>query len=94
MFASSTAVGHDWTPGYREPRRLKRRPVRVALVTWPGVVFLGVTVVAAACLFADLRQGAGVEGQGDAGWPRRHCAVDRFQFCVERLHQSGSMGRS
>ena len=74
MFASSTAVGHDWTPGYREPRRLTRRPVRVALVTWPGVVFLGVTVVASACLFADCDKRSGAKARetrvGHAGTVR------------------------
>jgi WD40 repeat protein len=63
MFANATAAGSDRTPGYKERMRPVRHPVRVALVTWPVVVFLGATVAAAACLIGDCDERAAVKAR-------------------------------
>ena len=60
MFASSTAKGRDRRPELFEHAGRNARPVRVAFVTLPGVVFLGMTAVAAACIFGDCDRRSGL----------------------------------
>ncbi len=53
MIAHLIAVRAEGTVGNKERWRPEGRPVRLGLVTWPTVVFLGATVAAAACLIGD-----------------------------------------
>ncbi len=64
MFANSTALRGDWTPGFEQRGRFERRhAVRMAVVTWPVAVCLMASVAAAACLVGACDKGASVEAR-------------------------------
>jgi len=57
MFDDSTEPRMEVSAGQRERWSLKGRQVRLVLMTWPMVAFLGATVTAAACLLTDCKRG-------------------------------------
>jgi WD40 repeat protein len=53
MFAALFGKRVDRESDKDLPRRSEGRPVRLALLTWPVIVFVGATVAAATCLLSD-----------------------------------------
>jgi WD40 repeat protein len=63
MCADLYATQDDRMAGRREHWRPEGRPVRLMLVTWPTIVFLGASVAAAACLLKPCGEGKATQAR-------------------------------